>query len=108
MYLNSYNAIGKIENDPLSSKNSSGKTKVFFNLMVNRRIRDQNGQWVDNYSKVPCYADGNKADAVINNCTAGQEVSIQAYYQSWEKEDGSLAHGMVLQSISFGYKPNRS
>ena len=104
MDLNHWSAIGKIEDDPIAGKNS-GKIQAFFNLIINRKKRDANGQWIDNYSKAPCYAFDNKADAILNNCSAGQEVAVEAYYHSWKKNDGSDAHGMILQSISFGYKP---
>lgn len=104
MDLNHWTAIGKLEGDPVISDNN-GKKQAYFLLTVNRRVQNANGQWVDQTSNVPCYAFDRRADAISQYCSAGQEVTVEAYYRSWALNNGQMGHGMVLQNISFGFKP---
>ena len=104
MVLNHWTAIGKLEGDPVITDNN-GKSQAYFMLVVNRRVQNANGQWIDQASNVPCYAFDRRANAIGQNCVAGQEVTIEAYYRSWALNDGQIGHGMVLQNISFGFKP---
>jgi len=103
MDLNHWTAIGKLEGDPVITQNN-GKDQAYFILLVNRRVQNVNGQWVDQISKVPCYAFDRRAGAIGQHCTAGQEVTVEAYYRSWLIND-QAGHGMVIQNISFGFKP---
>jgi single-stranded DNA-binding protein len=103
MDLNHWTAIGKLEGDPVVTQNND-KEQVYFILLVNRRIQNANAQWVDQISKVPCYAFDRRATAIGQHCSAGQEVTVEAYYRSWDI-NGQLGHGMVIQNISFGFKP---
>ena len=104
MDLNHWTAIGKLEGDPVISDNN-GKSQAYFLLVVNRRIQNANNQWIDQPSKVPCYAFERRADAIGQHCSAGQEVTVEAYYRSWDMGNGQMGHGMILQNISFGFKP---
>lgn len=104
MDLNHWTAIGKLEADPVVTR-SNDRNQAYFILLVNRRIQSANGQWVDQISRVPCYAFDRRADAIGQHCTAGQEVTVEAYYRSWPLDNNQLGHGMVLQNISFGFKP---
>lgn len=106
MDINHWVAIGKLENDPISTENN-GKKQAHFVLVVNRRVQDASGQWVDQFSNIPCYAFDKRAVAIAENCRAGQEVAVEAYYRSWPLEGGQQksGHGMMIQNISFGYRP---
>ena len=104
MDLNHWIAIGKLEGDPAVTQNN-GKTQAYFILIVNRRIQNANNQWVDQPSRVPCYAFDRRADAIGQHCSAGQEVAVEAYYRSWDLGNDQMGHGMILQNISFGFKP---
>lgn len=106
MDINHWVAIGKLENDPILTE-PRGKKQVHFVLIVNRRVQDANGQWVDQLSSVPCYAFDKRATAIAENCKVGQEVAVEAYYRSWPLEGGQqkFDHGMMIQNISFGYRP---
>ena len=104
MDLNRWVGIGKLESAPVLT-NNNGVSQVSVVVLVNRRVPNANGQWVDQISKVPCYAQDKKADAIAQNCVAGQEVTVEAYYQSWTDANGNLAHVFVIQNISFGFKP---
>jgi len=104
MDINHWMAIGKLENDPSLTENK-GKKQAHFVLIVNRRVQDASGQWVDQFSNIPCYAFDKRAVAIAENCKAGQEVAVEAYYRSWPLEGGQLGHGMMIQNISFGYRP---
>lgn len=104
MDINHWVGIGKLESDPTLTENAD-KKQVYFLLIVNRRVQDANGQWVDQPINVPCYAFEKRAEAIAQHCGAGQEVAIEAYYRSWPLEGGQLGHGMIIQNISFGYKP---
>jgi single-stranded DNA-binding protein len=104
MDLNHWTGIGKLESDPVLSKNNN-REQVHFVLIVNRRVQNDSGQWVDTVSNVPCYAFDKRAEAISKHCSANHEVAVEAYYRSWQAAEGQPNHGMIVQNISFGYKP---
>jgi single-stranded DNA-binding protein len=104
MDLNKWTAVGKIKDKPQLSE-QAGVKQVTFDLIVNSRAPDTNGQWVDNFMTVPCFARDRTAVAIAENCVAGHEVTVEANYVSWKLESGQLGHAMKVAYISFGYKP---
>ena len=104
MDQNKFMAIGKLEGDPQMSEQGNRK-QAHFILIVNRRMQNANGQWVDVPVHVPIFAFEKKAETVGQYVKAGQEVSIEAYYQNWKAADGTEGHGMMIERISFGYRP---
>lgn len=104
MEMNHWDGIGKLASDPVLTE-PKGKKQVHFTLVTNRRVQDASGQWVDQPISVPCYAFDKRAEAIAQHCSEGQEVGVEAYYRSWPLENDQLGHGMIILSISFGYKP---
>lgn len=106
MDLNKWIAVGKVSGAPqVGEKN--GKKQAFFNFIVNRRAQDGNGQWVDIAMKAPVFASDNKADLIEKYVVDGQELGLECHYMSWDAGNGQLGHGMVIQNVSFGFKPRQ-
>jgi len=107
MDLNKWTAIGKIKNKPVLAE-QSGVQQTTFDLVVNNRAPAANGQWVDNFITVPCFARDRLAVAIAKNCTEGHEVAIEGMYVSWNDNRGNMGHAMKVLYISFGYKPKQA
>lgn len=105
MNLNKVQFIGKLEDDPrITTHPTNGKKQAFFNLLVQHRVQDANGQYVDHITTVPCYASDKTAEAVGNHLKKNQETYIEAYYRNWEHNNVEH-HGMIVLNTSFGYRP---
>jgi hypothetical protein len=99
--------MGKVAGTPVISDNG-GKKQAFFHLLANHRAPGANGQWVDNFCKLPVYALDKKADVIEKNVVDGQELYLEGRYQSWDMGNGTLGHGMIIDAggtISLGFKP---
>ena len=103
MDLNKWIAIGKVDGTPQIANNGERK-QASFTLIVNRRAPDAGGKWVDVPMRVPVFASDTKADLIEKYVVDGQELGLECYYMSWET-NGQLHHGMVVQNVSFGFKP---
>jgi len=106
MDLNKWFGIGKVQGAP-QVVDRGGKKQASFTFTVNRRTQQANGQWVDTPMPVPVYAFDAKADLVEKYVVDGQELTLECYYQSWDAGNGQLGHGMIIQNVSFGFKPKR-
>ena len=98
--------VGKVENAPQISQNVSGKKQAFFHLVVNNKVRDAGGSWVDKFVKIPIYATENKAGIIEQYVVKGHELLIEARYQSWEA-NGQIQHAFELLGVTLGYKPRQ-
>jgi len=106
MDINKWIAVGKVQGMPAITERD-GKKQASLTLIVNRRIQQQNGQWVDTPIKVPVFAFDKKAELVEKYIVDGQELGIECFYQSWGLGNGQLGHGMMLENVSFGFKPKK-
>jgi single-stranded DNA-binding protein len=107
MDANKMVVIAKVSGVPKINGEGDGK-QAFFTVLANHRAPDKNGQWVDNYSKLPVFAVGRKADVVEKNVVDGQELYLEGRYQSWDTGNGTTGHAMVIDVagvISLGFKP---
>ena len=97
--------IGKVKGLQISS--DSGKKQAFFNLTVNNRRPDANGQWVDKPMDVPMFASDKKADLIEKYVVEGQELWIECQYEAWIA-DGQNHHVFTVLSVGFGFKPKNA
>jgi len=99
--------VAKVSGAPKISGEGDQKQAFFF-VLANHRAPDKNGQWVDNFSKLPVYALGKKADVIEKNVVDGQELTLIGRFQSWDQGNSVLGFGMIIDiagSISLGFKP---
>jgi len=98
--------VGKVDNAPQINQNAQGRKQAFFHLIVNNRVRDANGNWVDKFVKAPIYATDKKADIIEQYVVKGHQLLIEARYQSWEA-NGQMQHAFELLGVTLGYKPKQ-
>ena len=106
MDLNKWIAVGKVSGAPQVT-DRDGKKQASLTLIVNRRTQDANRQWVDSPMSVPVFAFDQKADLIEKYVVDGQELGLECYVQTWDGGNGQLAFGMVIQNVSFGFKPRK-
>ena len=106
MDVNKWIAVGKVQGAPQIT-DRDGKKQASINFIVNRRMQQANNQWVDSPMKVPVFAFDQKAELIEKYVVDGQELGLECYYQSWDVEGGQTGHGMIIQNVSFGFKPKR-
>lgn len=106
MDMNKWLAVGKVSGASELS-NNNGKKQASFNFIVNRRTQQANSQWVDVPMTIPIYAFENKADLVEKYIVDGQELGLECHVMTWDAGGGNLGFGMVLDNVSFGFKPKR-
>jgi len=102
MELNQSVFIGKVENTPQLGKTQNGQTVATFNLMVNKRRPDENGQWVDNFTTAPMILFDRQAETSAQHLVPGQEITVIAEYMNWGQ-----GHGFRIISSSWGFKPKQ-
>lgn len=105
MDINKWIAVGKVDGVPVVTDNN-GKKQAFFNFTVNRRTQQANNQWVDVPMTVPIYAYEGKADVVTKYVEDGQELGLECHIMTWDA-GGNLGFGMILDNVSFGFKPRK-
>jgi len=106
MDLNKWIAVGKVRGAPQIGENN-GKRQASLTIIVNRRSQDANEQWVDVPMAVPVFAFDKKADLIEKYVVDGQELGLECFLQTWDGGNGQLAFGMVIQNVSFGFKPRK-
>ena len=106
MDLNKWIGVGKVQGVPAIGENN-GKKQASFTFIVNRRTQDANGQWVDSPMQVPIFAFDQKAELIEKYVVDGQELGLECFCQTWDGGNGQLAFGMVIQNVSFGFKPRK-
>jgi len=96
--------VGKIASD-FNVVDRGGKKQVFFTFKINSRRPDQNGQYVDNFTEIPMYAEDRTVDTLVQNVVTGQELLVECQYVAWTDEGGQSHHIFKYGWASFGFKP---
>jgi hypothetical protein len=107
MELNIWLGIGKVVDTPKIGAGADGKKMAYFELLVNNRVQDANGQWVSQPSKVPILVKEPKVNAVEQYVVKDQELRITGYYVNFMQQNQSR-HCIVATDLSFGFKPKDS
>lgn len=88
MSINRVTITGNIGNDPELRGTSGGTSVLRFNVAVNDRVPDGNGNWVDRPNWVTCIVFGNRADALSRILAKGAKVAVEGKlrYSQWERD----------------------
>jgi len=106
MDLNKWIAVGKVQGAPQITENN-GKKQASIDFIVNRRSQQAGGQWVDTPMKIPVFAFESKAELVEKYVVDGQELGLECFLQTWDAGNDQLAFGLIIQNVSFGFKPRK-
>jgi hypothetical protein len=104
MELNQSIFIGKTKTAPVISE-KNGQKQAYVKFTVKDRAPGANGQWVDTYTDIDVFAEGNKAPVFENHVVMGQELTIICKYVNWVAADGAIGHAFRVQIVSLGFKP---
>ena len=93
--MNNIFLIGRLTKDPEQRTTTTGKTVCSFNLAVDRRFKDQDGNKVADFFK--CTAWNKTADNIVKYVHKGSQIAIQGELQTeqWEK-DGVTHYGVNI------------
>ena len=96
--LNTVALVGRLVRNVEMRYSSNGSAIASISLAVNRRQKDQQGNWIDKASFFDCTYFGKAAEAVSQYLTKGQQVSIQGYLeqQSWESNGQKRSKVVVI------------
>ena len=88
--LNKVLLIGRLTRDPESRFTPSGSAVLNFGIAVNRRFRDQSGEWRDDTCFINVVAWQKLAERLAETLKKGTAVLVDGRLQSrsWETQDG--------------------
>ena len=89
---NNVSLVGNLTDDPELRFTPSGRQVANFTVAVNRRFKNQSGQWedkLDGFFRCNCW--GELAENVAESLTKGTRVVVVGRLQqrSWEDQDGN-------------------
>lgn len=101
---NEINIIGRVIEPPKFVPYGEGECAILKVKTVVRNLSNS-GQWVDETEIVPITVIQLKqVETVKSYVKEGRQLSINAYYKSWEK-DGVPQHAVISKNIQLGDKP---
>lgn len=88
MSLNSVAISGNVTRDAEVRTSRSGVAIMNFDVAVNERRKDANGEWTDYANFIPCVFFGTRAEKLAQYITKGTKVSVSGklHWSSWEKD----------------------
>jgi single-strand DNA-binding protein len=100
--LNKVLLIGRLTRDPESRYTPSGAAVLNFGIAVNRRFRDQSGEWRDDTCFVNCVAWQKLAERLAETLKKGSAVLVEGRLQSrsWETQDGQKRNTIEVNALS--------
>ena len=86
--MNKVLLLGRLTKDPELQYSQSGKAKCTFNLAVNRKYTNQNGEREADF--ISCVAFGKAGEFAENYFKKGQQVSVigRPQVRSWDDKEG--------------------
>jgi single-strand DNA-binding protein len=102
---NSVTLVGNITDDPELRFTPSGRPVANFTVAVNRRWKDQSGEWqdkLDGFFRCNCWAD--MAENVAESLKKGTRVVLTGRLQqrTWETPEGDKRSAMEVQVEEIG------
>lgn len=90
--MNRFECIGRLVNDPELNTTNSGINVSKFRVAVNRRFKDENGEYIADFFNVVAWR--GLGDNIHKYCKKGSKVYLAGELQnrSWDKEDGTKAY----------------
>lgn len=100
--LNKVLLMGRLTRDPESRYTPSGAAVLNFGIAVNRRFRDQSGEWRDDTCFVNCVAWQKLAERLAESLKKGSAVLVEGRLQSrsWETQDGQKRSTIEVNALS--------
>lgn len=97
--------VGNITDDPELRFTPSGSAVANFTIAVNRRFKNQSGQWedkLDGFFKCSCWRD--MAENVAESLQKGQRVMVVGRLQqrSWDDQEGNKRSAFEIQVDEVG------
>jgi single-strand DNA-binding protein len=102
---NTVTLVGNITDDPELRFTPSGRPVANFTIAVNRRYKNQEGNWedkLDGFFRCSCWAD--MAENVAESLTKGSRVMIVGRLQqrSWDDQEGNKRSTVEVQVDEVG------
>lgn len=100
--LNKVLLMGRLTRDPESRYTPSGAAVLNFGLAVNRRFRDQSGEWRDDTCFINVVAWQKLAERLTEVLKKGSAVLVEGRLQSrsWETKDGQKRNTIEVNAAS--------
>jgi len=100
--LNKVLLMGRLTRDPESRYTPSGAAVLNFGLAVNRRFRDQSGEWRDDVCYVNVVAWQKLAERLGEVLKKGSAVLVEGRLQSrsWEAQDGQKRSTIEVNAMT--------
>ncbi len=108
--LNKVLLMGRLTRDPESRYTPSGAAVLNFGIAVNRRFRDQSGEWRDDVCYVNVVAWQKLAERLGEVLKKGSAVLVEGRLQSrsWETQDGQKRSTIEVNAMSVQALDKRS
>ncbi len=108
--LNKVLLIGRLTRDPESRYTPSGAAVLNFGIAVNRRFRDQSGEWRDDTCFVNVVAWQKLAERLTEVLKKGSAVMVEGRLQSrsWETKEGQKRTTIEVNAASVQTLDKRS
>lgn len=78
--MNSVNLIGRVTRDLELRYSQTGTAVLKFNLAVQRKIKNSNGQYDSDF--ISCVAFGKTAETIANYVSKGQQIGLMGHIQT--------------------------
>ncbi len=100
--LNKVLLMGRLTRDPESRYTPSGAAVLNFRLAVNRRFRDQSGEWRDDTCYIDIVAWQQLAERLSQTLKKGSAVFVEGRLQSrsWETQEGQKRTTIEVNAAS--------
>ena len=100
--LNKVLLIGRLTRDPEMRYTPSGVGVLNMRLAVNRRFRDQSGEWRDDTCYIDAVAWQKTAEYLAEKLKKGSAVQVDGRLQSksWETKDGQKRNTIEVNAMS--------
>ena len=102
---NQVTIVGNLTDDPELRYTPNGAAVVKFRVAVNRRYKDESGNWKDgetSYFSVNCWR--SLGENVAESLTRGSRVVVagRLNYRSWENQDGDKRSAIEIEADEVG------
>jgi len=101
MNLNHVVICGRLTRDPQMRFFPNGKGKASLGVAVNRRYKDNDGEWKDATSFIDVDVWGKQAELCSQNIHKGDVVLVDGELesQSWDDKDGQKRYKLIVKAF---------
>lgn len=103
--MNTLAIVGNLTDDPELRFSAAGKAVASFSVAVNRRTRDESGQWddkLDGFFRCSCF--GSLAENVAESLSKGTRVAVvgRLVRNAWQNDEGETRRSIEIQVEGVG------